>query len=400
MTQPTPSRENELAIALRDALAAAFAVHLSRSQGSRDFARRMGLDKSLGWKVWRMSTAPSAAAFLRVFPKARGVRALVETAVANSSPRSLAEPVARLAQELLQVRAAAAGASSVADAVKVAPRLPRVEVVAQLARQFELDAETLGFSIELRVGAFMLVPDAASGRVSLAACTLLAGPRCFRAGVRAAVYMPLAAWEAGGSIRPHAASPAGLSEVPGFVPQLSTPGITAEQFESFRRGGGNGDGPREWCFLPRPGVPEVLAFLETMRGAGNMWAAAEHDFAFLSMAITAPMRRAVLDIWVHRSMPMPDVTVSCRTVQALLPHPGAPSRMLPSPFPDGVLLECRKPGFGPGLAEANARYRALLERGAAELGTEVGEFRLLRASVPHPAHGACIVADWPLPKRP
>ena len=399
MTQPTPSREHELAIALRDALGAAFAVHLSRSQGARDFARRMGLDKSLGWKVWRMSTAPSAAAFLRVFPKARGVHALVETAVANSSPRSLAEPVARLAQELLKVRAAAAGTSSAADAVKVAPRIPRVEVVAQLARQFELDAETLGFSIELRVGAFMLVPDAASGRVSLAACTLLAGPRCYRVGVRAAVYMPLAAWEAGGSIRPHAASPAGLSEVPGFVPQLSTPGITAEQFETFRRGGGNGDGPYEWCFLPRPGVPEVLAFLETMRGAGNMWAAAEHDFAFFSMAITAPMRRAVLDIWVHRSMLMPDVTVSCRTVQALLPHPGAPSRMLPSPFPDGVLLECRKPGFGPGLAEVDARYRALLERGAAELGTQVGDFRLLRASVPHPAYGSCIVADWPLPKR-
>ena len=298
MTQPTPSREHELAIALRDALAAAFAVHLSRSQGARDFARRMGLDKSLGWKVWRMSTAPSAAAFLRVFPKARGVRALVETAVANSSPRSLAEPVARLAQELLKVRAAAAGTSSAADAVKVAPRMPRVEVVAQLARQFELDAETLGFSIELRVGAFMLVPDAASGRVSLAACTLLAGPRCYRVGVRAAVYMPLAAWEAGGSIRPHAASPAGLSEVPGFVPQLSTPGITAEQFETFRRGGGNGDGPYEWCFLPRPGVPEVLAFLETMRGAGSMWAATEHDFAFFSMAITAP-----IPVGTRRTMP-------------------------------------------------------------------------------------------------
>jgi hypothetical protein len=130
-----------------------------------------------------------------------------------------------------------------------------------------------------------------------------------------------------------------------------------------------------------------------------MWAAAEHDFAALSMAITAPTRRAVLDIWVHRSMQVPDVTVSCREVQALLPHPGAPSRMLPSPFPDGVLLESRKPGFGPGFADANACYRALLDRGAATLDTRVGEFRLLRASVPHPAHGACIVADWPLPMR-
>jgi hypothetical protein len=46
VAEPTPSRENELAITLRDALAAAFAVHLSRSQGARDFARRVGLDKS------------------------------------------------------------------------------------------------------------------------------------------------------------------------------------------------------------------------------------------------------------------------------------------------------------------------------------------------------------------
>jgi len=341
---PTPSREDELAIALRDALAAAFAVHLSRSQGSRDFARRVGLDKSLGWIVWRMSTAPSADAFLRVFPKARGVRGLVETARAKASPRALAEPVARLAHTLLDVRAAAAGE-----------------------------------------------------RVGVAACALVAGPRCYRAAARAAVYMPLASWEGGSSVRPHAASPADLPEVPGFVAELSTPGIDRRQFESFCRG--PGDGPREWSFLPRPGVPETLAFLETIRGAGSMWAAAEHDFAALSMAITAPTRRAVLDIWVHRSMQVPDVTVSCREVQALLPHPGAPERMLPSPFPDGVLLESRKPGFGPGFADANACYRALLDRGAATLDTRVGEFRLLRASVPHPAHGACIVADWPLPMR-
>ena len=393
----TPSREDELAIALRDALAAAFAVHLSRSQGSRDFARRVGLDKSLGWKVWRMSTAPSAAAFLRVFPKARGVRGLVETAQAKASPRALAEPVACLAKELLDVRAAAAGASPAAGAARAAPRLPRAAVLAQLARQFELDAETLGSSLELRVGAFMLVPDAAGERVSVAACALVAGPRCYRAAARAAVYMPLASWEGGSSVRPHAASPADLPEVPGFVAELSTPGIDRRQFESFCRG--PGDGPREWSFLPRPGVPETLAFLETIRGAGSMWAAAEHDFAALSMAITAPTRRAVLDIWVHRSMQVPDVTVSCREVQALLPHPGAPERMLPSPFPDGVLLESRKPGFGPGFADANACYRALLDRGAATLDTRVGEFRLLRASVPHPAHGACIVADWPLPMR-
>jgi hypothetical protein len=86
---------------------------------------------------------------------------------------------------------------------------------------------------------------------------------------------------------------------------------------------------------------------------------------------------------VHDSMRSPDAIASRSMVRA--------SRCIRWEQLDGVLLERPQ--------QQRVPDRALLERGAAELGTQVGEFRLLRASVPHPAYGACIVADWPLPTR-
>lgn len=91
MTAPTPSKMDTIALALRDALATALADDLQRGKSSRDFARRTGLDKSIGWKLWRMTTAPSAVALLKVFPKTRGVRVILDAVQEKSRTRALAE---------------------------------------------------------------------------------------------------------------------------------------------------------------------------------------------------------------------------------------------------------------------------------------------------------------------
>lgn len=396
MAAPTPSTVDSVALALRDALAAALAEHLQRSKGARDFARRAGLDKSIGWKLWRMTTAPSAVALLRVLPKARGVRVILEAVRAKTQSRVLADDVERLAAELLALRSAAERSTAFTEPA-AAPRQPRSVVVARLEQGFAEAVETAGFSLELRLGAFLLAPDALRDRVDLAACTLVDGPRCYRPDTRATVYAPITAWQGKSGVPRPSGSPTSLESVPGFLPDLSTPGIDAAQFAAFRRT--EESVIPHWSFLPRPGVPETLAFLEMSRSIGSIWAAEPRDFGSLSLGITAPMQRAVLDIWVHRSMPTPDFTVSFRQVNAVIPHPGAPSRLLPSPFPDGVLLECSKPGLGPSMREANSRYRALLDRAVAALGAKLADFRHFRASVRHPAYGAFLVVDWPLPIR-
>lgn len=397
MPAPLPPTVESVALALRDALAAALGEHLQRSKSSRDFARRTGLDKSIGWKLWRMTTAPSATALLRVLPKARGVRVIVEAVRGHSRTRALADDVARLANELLALRATAESDAQAGGQAPAAPPTPRTRVIAQLERGFGEAVQTHGFSLEMRIGAFLLAPDAARERVDLAACALVDGPRCYRPDARAVVYVPILSWQARSAATGPAIPSAGLDGVPGFVADLSTEGIDAAQFTAFRR---HKDSVlQEWSFVARPGVPEMLSFLEVSRGAGSIWAAEPRDFGSLSMAITAPMRRAVFDIWVHRAMPTPDFTVSFRQVQAVIAHPGAPSQLLPSPFPDGVLLECRKPTLGAVLAQANTRYRALLQRGAAAIGAEMADFRQFRVSVQHPPFGSFLVVDWPLPAR-
>lgn len=398
MSDPTPRGLDTSALALRDALAAALAEHLQRSKSARDFARRLGLDKSIGWKLWRITTAPSAVAVLRVFPKSRGVAVMLEAVRTKARSRSLADEAARLALELLSLRSAAERESWRAGKPATEPRAPRAAVVAQLEAGFAAAVESAGFSVETRIGAFLLSPDASGDRVDVAACTLVDGPRCYRADVRAVVYAQSTTWQAKSTGLLPSSPASGLGDLPGLLPELSTPGIDASQFAPSVR---KRDQPfREWSFVPRPGVPETLAFLEVSRGLGNIWAAEAHDFGSLFMAITAPMRRAVLDIWVHRAMPTPDFTVSFRYVEAAVPRPGAASRRLPSPFPDGVLLECRAAGLGSGMGQASARYRALLERGASAIGGSLRDFRHFRVSVKHPPFGNFMVVDWPLPMRP
>lgn len=386
-----------MALALRDALSMALAEHLQRSKSARDFARRLGLDKSIGWKLWRITTAPSAVAVLRVLPKSRGVAVMLEAVRTKARSRALADDAARLAFELLSLSASVERESWTAGKAAIAPRAPRAAVVAQLEAGFDSAVESEGYSVESRVGAFLLSPDASGDRVDVAACTLVDGPRCYRRGVQAVVYAQSTTWQANSADLLPSSPTSGLRDVPGLLPEFSTPGIDASQFAPSPR---KRDQPfREWSFTPRPGVPETLAFLEVSRGAGNTWAAEPHDFGSLFMAITAPIRRAVLDIWVHRAMPVPDFTVSFRYVEAAVPRPGAVSRRLPSPFPDGVLLECRTPGLGSGMGEASARYRALLARGASAIDGSLQDFRHFRVSVKHPPFGNFVVVDWPLPPR-
>lgn len=405
MTTPLPSSEEELAVALRDSLATTLEKHIERGRSSRDFARRLGLDKSLGWKLWRMSTAPSAAALLRVLPKSRGMQTMLDAVRAHSPSRALADQVSAIATALLAARASAekqaaeAGLGGPATSGPSRPlaKVPRVTGVARLAQRFDEDSDRVGTSLELRVGAFLLAPDENRERVHVSACAMIVGPRCFRPNLRAIVYSPIARWEGSSEIDVRASGATTMQQAPGFLPELSTVGIHADQFEAIEFDRGQ---PLRYCtFLPRPGVPETLSFLEVVRSAGDVWAKDRHAFGSLSMRISAPTRRATLDIWVHRSLPTPDFTVSCREVSSIIPHPAAPSAPLPSPLPDGVLLGSKSSSLGPAIREDNERYRMLLDRGAAQIGAELRDFRLFRASVKHPALGASIVADWPLPKR-
>ena len=397
MTATPPAGFDPVALALRDALAAALAEQLQRSKSARDFARRLGLDKSIGWKLWRIATAPSAVAVLRVLPKARGMAVMIDAVRAKARPRSLADEAARVAGELVALRDAAERQQWANGKAASQPRVPRAVVVAQLEAGFAAAMASEGFSVESRIGAFLLSPDASGEKVDVAACTLVDGPRCYRPDVRATVYAQSSSWQAKSAELQPGSPVAGLGQVRGLLPELSTPGIEPSQFAPSARKRDQGLG--EWTFMPRPGVPETLAFLEVSPGVGNIWAAEAHDFGSLFMAITAPMRRAVLDIWVHRSMPTPDFTVSFRYVPAAVPRPGVASRLLPSPFPDGVLLECRTAGLGPGMREATARYRTLLERGASAIGASLRDFRHFRVSVKHPPFGNFVVVDWPLPRR-
>lgn len=407
--EPT-SREEALAVALRDALREALAQQLAKTGSIRQFAERMGCDKSLGWKLWRMATAPTGRAVLQVFPKARGVSKLLAAVKAKSGSPALVEAAAKAARDLLDCRVHAVAQFQLPAAERdgyLTPSTAQLIPQARLTRaaqrkafehQFALDSQALERSVELRIGAFLLRPDGSGHRADLAACALVCGPRTNRSDASVIVHTPICSWEGDGGTTTSGESSAGRGFAPGFQADLSTPGIHQGQFSC--------DKPTdkvkvyEWRFQPRPGTPEVLAFLELVRGAGSIWSAEPHDFAALSMAIMVPTRRAILDIWVHRAYPTPDMTASSRRTEAIIPNPAVPSTLRPSPLPDGVLLECRKPGLGTEHAQHESAYRALVAKGAAALGSSMSEYRLFRLDARFPEYRSFQMVDWPLPGRP
>ncbi len=401
--EPSPSKE-EWATQLRDALAAALASTLARARSARDFARRLGLDKSIGWKVWRMATAPNGRAVLRVIPKQRGVKRIAEALRRKGIPAVQVDEIVRLAHGALvaEEHERRAAADEMVDSANGRQTIPRLSSRAQVARreeEFGIATRTLGYSVEMRVGAFLLAPDRTGDRVSLAAATLVVGPRAARPGSAVRVYMPIAGWE--GEKQPQLCGDEGelVSGVPGLVKSLCTEGLDESQFSRV-------DQPPEdllpWlAVLPRPGTPETLAFLEVARGVGAIHAAEPHDFGSLSLVTGVPTRRVIFDVFFHRSLPVPHLTASYRTTKGVLPSPMAGTIRLASPFPDGAVLDCKRPGLGAGFADADARYRRLLAYATGALDRPLGEFQRYRVSLQFPAYMGHIVIDWPLPiKRP
>lgn len=394
-----PSIEH-YASALRDALARALAEPLSRNRTVRAFSARVALDKSLGWKLWRMATAPTPDALLRVLPKSRGMRKIFAALRQQKIQLRMIESVEAAASQLLRAleEAERVGAAlpRTEGAVTSPRHIPRAELRKRYRRQHEEDAAAVGQSIELSVGAFFLTPDATNERVDIAACALVDGPRCSHGGLPVVVYASLAAWEGEKHIVAHEEGRRAPASIPGFLPELSSDGIHPSQFSVHAELPG---GATEWGFLPRPGTPETLAFLERLPSVGAIWAGEKDDSGLVCLSIRPPTRRAILEVFFHRALPAPALTVSFRKASFVYPAPPSRLEQLPNPFPDGMLLECKKPPLGLGSAQQAARYGRLLSTVVEAVGASMKDFRQYRISIETPPRKSFLIVDWPLPQR-
>ncbi len=450
------------AAALHEALAAALGPMLAKAHSARDFSRRLKLDKSLGWQLWRIATTPDPTAVLRALPGPRGCEymqlALRLAGVDEPRLHAIAEALERLATlaneagtplRRLHTLVDLDGATGIDDGHDIRARGLRAEHAAAgmaerralLIRKnaFKALSALRGVSMQLKVGALFVLPGAGLGAagnghvggghgdggaghgsddIDLVGAQLQFGIAVTADTGPLTMYSPLASWEAG-SIPSHLVKPDAVAgAVPWLVPNCSAPGVDALDIVvtlptgSFGRRKGPGEvTPEEFERHSRirptatlsirrpPRGPFWLAFSESIPGSGYVYRRQADDFGRLGVAVGLPTRMVVLDVFVHRSLPAIDATAAY--VQHSTTHPILnPNVGVSHQEQSDAPLTCpRSISLPRAVADANAAYRALVHHALTETGQDLLRFKHYRAVAHYPVPLGSLVADWPLPER-
>ncbi len=437
------------ATALHDALAAAVGPLLGRAHSARDFSRRLKLDKSLGWQLWRMATTPDPTAVLRALPGPRGCEymqlALRLAGVDEPGLHAITEALEKLATlanesgtplRRLHTLVELEGTIGVDDGRDLRTRGLRAERAAAgmaerralLIRKnaFRALAALRGVSMQLKAGALFVLPGGGAGGgghgsddIDLVGAQLQFGIAVTADTGPLTMFSPLASWEAG-SVPSHLVKPdANAGVVPWLVPTCSAPGVEHLDIvvnlptDSFGRRKGPGELTREeverhyrirqtatLSIRRPPREPFWLAFCESIPKSGYVFRRQADDFGRLGVATGLPTRMVVLDVFVHRSLPAIDATAAyvqhSTTHPILNPNVGA-SHQEQSDAP----LTCpRSISLPRAVADANAAYRALVHHALGEARQDLSRFKHYRAVAHYPVPVGSLVADWPLPERP
>ena len=385
---------------LRAAMRQALLLHVKPSLGARAAARALGLDKSIGWKVFQLAFSEETRTPSTLIPGARGWAKVIESLRARGTPNPVLELLERairrfeafidehrLARSSLDTLASGSDASA-ADARHMI-RL-RKEAADALAA-------VLGMRIRARVGAYVVAPTPDGERASIAGLTMMYGPERHVAGSPWPLYSRMFTWHRGEAVALLATGGARHDPLDPLIRDLSSSAI----------------GDDELCPNPavgRPGIdflgrradrrePLLVSFAEHLLSAGPLYAAAAGDggdgetvdFGF---PIANVMDLIVFDTFIHRGIPRGgDIAWTLARRDAREPAQAAELR---------CEAELERPATIdlPGdLLPLAPAYRELVARGAASVGARLEDLEHHRIVLPYPPISSRLVISWRLPAR-
>lgn len=371
-------------------------------QGGRAAARRLGLDKSLGWKVFQLATARDDAAAAHSL---LGQRAWSKVITAL---KQLDAPIAKV--DALQCAIDSFEETLASSAVKrgaiadiflngtVSPtsgrRLLRIRKEAS-----QTASSILGVRIAARVGCFLVAPSKTPRKVDVAVMAVIQGPEFLSSRAPVHLYIPMTSWtesrasiddgRTGEGATQHALYP--------LIIDLSSPNITQDELQ--RDPLNNRKSIDFFGTRPDRTEPLSLCFSEIQREAGSMYRESDDSWATLALPIELPIALVVFDVCVHREIPMDD-RIDAGLVDSRIPRrDGDQLRVDQRIQTEEQIVEINSLDLPAPIASHSATYHELVRRGAAELGTTIADYRFHRFAISYPPIKSLLMARWKLPAR-
>lgn len=339
--------------------------------------RALGLDKTLAWKLCRLSRADDPVEGLAFLPGRAGLQALQRAAlrarVRAPSRRRLERAIDALHAALERHVGDRPRVEQLVASRGLAPR----SLLAARRQAFRANGAIWGVHARLRVGVQVVAPSALRpGFVDVASGGGLHDLQRLRPGAR----WPLLVYRSwGGSAAPEPVEPGDDPDAPHLLRSLSSPELPPLRSRPFHGGrlheladGALGRGSAVTCL-----------FGHVRRGfapaAGPAGETAEY-----SMALNTPVEAALFDLLLHRSLAFelpPRFVLGSLMECGQQADPASDARYELPAAERPVELACDGDGLATPLA---ARHVELVERLAGALGHPLSEYRAFRVRLEFP----------------
>lgn len=354
---------------------------LPASSGARSCGRALGLERTLGWKLWTIAHTADLATGLRAMPGRRGwsqvMNALRQRNASAVALESLHGAVEQFLATLGEFQADPALLRAI-GAGGMDRREERQKMVAARRRSSRANEQVYGLHAELVIVSALLCPGPAAGTVSLACTTLFDGVRRTRPGMPWPIYGRLATLDTLRNERKLGTPMDLMSPLPPVVSDLSSPGLTDTRLRIGERDGGAfveladlgpDDPPARIC---------TSEFIAVASDPGPL----PHP-VHLRFGSQLPTDLLTLEVMVHRSLPLATTPspwlcatpLSIRSLHGWHEEVRLPLEVEPRPIDLSV-----KPR---GRAPAGVRLE-LLRRTTSALHHALDEFAAFEASVAFP----------------
>ena len=356
----------------------------------REFAQALGIDKSLAWQVHHIATASDPVPILAALPGPAGMAKVMQALVSAGRDTTALER-ARAALVYVMRRRGFSRTQLKSMVTSQSGHTSERGALRHLHRRaHEANAAIQGISIGGTAVAVMLLPGATPRRLTLVAATLLHRfCRTFNAGPMAIYYRTQQAVTAE-SPSPLAAPKSRKGTVAALVRELCSPEVRDEHLSTVDFGPGEA-----LCYEPPSSASHRVdfAFREIGHGVGTLRDERDGDAGHTTVALFNPMEHAMVDLMIHESMPVSDVTVHlCRRTAPETVHLAGPDFLRHSIEIDARWIRDRTPPAP--FAAAGARWEALVEGSLAPLGISPGELRAFRIQVEYPPTPADLRIRW------
>ncbi|MAC19553.1 MAG: hypothetical protein CMJ23_07780 [Phycisphaerae bacterium] len=392
---------SKAAQSLHESLRDAFAEFLRGDAGGRSVARRLGVDKMLGWQAHRIATAPDPATIISALPGERGMTLLIEALVAAGVSDVAVERVTTTAAELRRIFERSNASRQEITAIAAGG----LDSAAQQRHQAKVKKAHFDSTVALRgevanamVSTWFVTPAKADpAHLSLVSLNMKdglrtirpMGPRLVHRGTKVDVEAESLNWS-----RLDASAKA--NPIPSLVPAASTPNLDGDVVQVVSK-------ETATLVLADPDLhPDgalTLTFADLIDDVGSMHAQPDMRTGQVGVHVSIPIRHLYLDVLFDESLPAVDPAAALYFAAAERVEYGehAELRRFNGDIDGRFVRTARLPKSS---KVDPALHKAMLEHGAALIGRPLDAFRCFRMHIAYPPTFTRAIVKWLLPEAP